>query len=226
MYDEIEINLRNLLLSLSDGMDLASHLIAAHGIRTAFITWEVARHANLAPSAVEASFAAALLHDLGALSVEEKAHLHAEEALAPEGHCIKGASLLDLVPFLKHLAPIVRYHHHRYDAPPEMDQPKDLQLASLVCLADTVERAIDRDSYILHQSDTLRRMVQRRAGTSLDPDAARVFLEVSEREDFWLDLESPRLYALLLHRGPHVNKQVGIKELEPVSEMFRSIIDF
>ncbi len=94
MHDEIEINFGNLLLSLSDAMDLANPAIASRQIRTAFIAWEVARCAKLHSCDVEALFAAALLHDLGALLVEEKIQLHAQEVLNPEGHCIRGASFL------------------------------------------------------------------------------------------------------------------------------------
>jgi putative nucleotidyltransferase with HDIG domain len=226
MYDEIEINLGNLLLSLSDAMDLASPLIASHGIRTAFIAWEVARHAELKPSDIETLFAAALLHDLGALSVEEKTQLHEQEELDTEGHCIKGASFLSRVEFLQHLAPLVRHHHDRYDARSKPEREDQQELAQIILLADTIERAVDRGVYILHQCGRLRRAMKRQAGKLIDPDVVDAFLGESTREDFWLDLESPRLYSLLLHRGPYRGKQVGISELRQISEMFRDIIDF
>lgn len=226
MYDEIEINFGNLLLSLSDAMDLANPDIASHQIRTAFIAWEVARCAKLHSRDVEALFAAALFHDLGALLVEEKIQLHAEEVINPEGHCIRGASFLSRVPLLQHLAPIVRNHHRRYDAPPVMDQPDEAQLAQILFLADTIERSVNRSIYVLHQNSRLRKVAEKEAGASVDPDVVGIFLNVSEREDFWLDLASPRLYHLLLHRGPFGGKQVGIGELKQISEMFRDIIDF
>lgn len=72
MYSEITVNLGNLILSLSDAMDLASPAVASHQQRTAFVAWELGRAAGLDEESVERLFIAALLHDLGALSPEEK----------------------------------------------------------------------------------------------------------------------------------------------------------
>jgi HD-GYP domain-containing protein (c-di-GMP phosphodiesterase class II) len=83
MYEEIRINLGNLLLSLSDAIDLANPQSASHQMRTAFIAWEIGRELNLRERSIEKLFKAALLHDLGALSVEEKQRLHVEEELDP-----------------------------------------------------------------------------------------------------------------------------------------------
>jgi len=107
-----------------------------------------------------------------------------------------------------------------------MDQHGEAQLAQILFLADIIERSVNRDIYILHQNSRLRKVAEEEAGASVDPDVVGIFLDVSEREDFWLDLESPRLYYLLLHRGPFGGKQVGIGELKQISEMFRNIIDF
>jgi HD-GYP domain-containing protein (c-di-GMP phosphodiesterase class II) len=66
------ISLLNLLLSLSEAMDLAGPEIVQHQQRTAFIAWELGRAAKLPEARLEQLFYAALLHDMGALSVEEK----------------------------------------------------------------------------------------------------------------------------------------------------------
>ena len=227
MHDEMEVNLGNLLLSLADAMELANPAIAAHSIRVAFIAWEVARCTEARPEDVEDVFIAALLHDLGALSVEEKSRLHEEERNT-EVHCIKGAWLLSRVGFLRHLAPLVLHHHDRYDTRSRFERTVQSRLAQIIHLADKVERAVNRGTYILHQYDRLRNMAKGQAGTALDPEVVDIFMAVSTREDFWLDLESPRLYSLLLRRGPCRGQaeQVTVSELKQVSELFRDIIDF
>ncbi len=227
MHDEMEVNLGNLLLSLADAMELANPAMASHSIRVAFIAWEVARCAEMQAGDIEDVFIAALLHDLGALSVEEKARLH-EEELNTEAHCIKGAWLLSRVGFLHHLAPLVLHHHDQYNTHARFERTVQSRLAQIIHLADKVERAVNRGTYILHQYDRLRDMAKGQAGKALDPQVVDVFMTVSTREDFWLDLESPRLYSLLLRRGPCRGQaqQVTIPELKQVSELFRDIIDF
>ena len=72
MQRRITVNLGNLTLSLSDAMDLASPSLAQHQQRTAFVVWELGKAAGLSDEMLENNFIAALLHDIGALSLEEK----------------------------------------------------------------------------------------------------------------------------------------------------------
>ena len=88
----ISVNLGNLLLSLSDAMDLVDPSLAMHQQRTAFVAWELGKVAELSDEAIERLFVAGLLHDIGALSPEEKIDLHASETINMEDHCIRGMS--------------------------------------------------------------------------------------------------------------------------------------
>jgi HD-GYP domain-containing protein (c-di-GMP phosphodiesterase class II) len=94
MYQKISINLSCLLLSLSDALDLASSELSQHQLRTAFIAWEVGNVANLSSNEMEQLFIAALLHDIGALSPEDKINIHHAEVINPEAHCILGERIL------------------------------------------------------------------------------------------------------------------------------------
>ena len=76
MYRQLSINLGNLLLSLSDAMDLADPSIVLHQQRTAFIACEMGRAAGLSSEAIKRLFVSGLLHDIGALSPEEKICIH------------------------------------------------------------------------------------------------------------------------------------------------------
>ncbi len=90
MSQNASVNLSNLLLSLSDALDLASPELAMHQMRTAFIAWEISRAANLPSGLIKQLFIAALFHDVGALTPEEKLSLHRNEVDNVEPHCILG----------------------------------------------------------------------------------------------------------------------------------------
>ena len=93
MYPKISVNLGNLVLSLSDALDLAFSSLAMHQQRTAFIAWELGKRAKLEGNRIENVFLASLLHDIGALSIEEKKSLHDNETSEVEQHCIRGKNL-------------------------------------------------------------------------------------------------------------------------------------
>ncbi len=227
MLQELKVNFSNILLSLSDAMDVASPRIASHQLRTAFIAWKLALAADLERDQVENIYLAALLHDIGALSLEEKVQLHAGfENVTPETHCILGEILFESSPLLRPAAKVIRYHHrpwNEWDEP--IDTPQVLE-SQVVCLADEIERNIRRKKYILHQVDDIRRMIFNLNGTVIHPDLVDVFMRLSNYEDFWLDLTSPRLYSLLLHSGPFRRVELHPKEVYEMALVFRDIIDF
>jgi HD-GYP domain-containing protein (c-di-GMP phosphodiesterase class II) len=70
MHRDINVNLLNLVLSLSDALDLAGPEISQHQIRIAFIVWELGRAANMRSELLEQLFISALFHDIGALSLD------------------------------------------------------------------------------------------------------------------------------------------------------------
>lgn len=226
MHENDSVNLGNLLLSLSDALDLTSPSLAAHQQRTAFISWEICKVAGLSEQDTRELFAAALLHDIGALAPEEKIMLHDNAAVNPETHCTFGELIIEDVPAIKRSAPIIRYHHRRWT---DWDKPIETPLvfkSQILALADLLERSLKRDQYILHQSDELISSIDAMSGTVLHPQVVDAFKEAASREEFWLDLTSPRLYSLLLHYGPFKKVEIDFANIFSFADLFRIIIDF
>jgi len=155
MYPKISVNLGNLILSLSDALDLAFSSLAMHQQRTAFIAWELGKQAKLQEKRIENVFIAGLLHDIGALSIEEKKSLHDNEISAVDPHCIRGQHLFKSNPWLAPCADLVRYHHRDWVAWEEPRNTPQVFDSQLLFLADYLERQIDRKTYVLHQDQVL-----------------------------------------------------------------------
>lgn len=226
MFPDTAVNLGNLLLSLSDAIDLVSPVIAAHQQRTAFIAWKISRTANLPPADTEKIFVAALLHDIGALTPEEKIDIHNFEEKNTTTHCVRGERLLEKVPWLRDAAKIVRFHHREWQSWDEpIDAPHVLE-SQIVYLADYIERLIDRDRYILHQHRKIMAAVADLSGTAAHPLVADALLAACRCDEFWLELTSPRLYSLLLNTGPYRKLEIDLPGIAVLAELFRNIIDF
>lgn len=226
MKPPLAVNLGNLLLSLSDAMDLVSPLLSSHQQRVAFIAWEIGKAANLAEDAIERLFVSGLLHDIGALSPEEKISLHQFETTSLEMHCVRGEALFELVPWLKRAAKIVRFHHKGWKQWNEPISSPIVLESQILFLADYLERSVDRSQYILHQEKQLIDKIASLSGTDIHPDVVGSFMAASGREEFWLDMISPRLYSLLLHNGPYRRVEVDLASISTIGELFRNIIDF
>lgn len=226
MYPDCSVNLGNLLLSLSDAIDLVSPIIGAHQQRTAFIAWKICKAAKLSPATTEKVFVAGLLHDVGALTPEEKITIQNFDVYNTSLHCIRGERLFKSVPWLEDSAKIVRNHHREWNNwDSSIDAPYVLE-SQIIFLADYLERLIDRKNYILHQNRLLIAKVSELSGTLVHPLVVEYLLEASHSEAFWLDLSSPRLYALLLNNGPYKELEIDLSGISVLARLFSNIIDF
>ncbi len=226
MIREITINLSNLLLSLSDAVDLASPSIGMHQMRTAFASWQIAQEGGCSQEGIEKIYAGALLHDIGALTPEDKVRLHDFEELDLLPHCLRGEWLYELTPLLRPSSGIVRFHHRPWKEWAGREDHPDAMPSQVVYLADLLERIVDRKTFILHQVKKITQRIRSLAGTEIHPRIVDAFLNVAKREDFWLDLASPRLYSSLLGTGPFHYREIGLEELSSVADLFRTLIDF
>src|SRR3990170_5730291 len=226
MQRKVSVNLGNLVLSLSDAMDLASPSLAQHQQRTAFIVWEMGKAARLSEERLEKNFMAALLHDIGALSVEEKISLHNSEIKDAETHCIRGEFLLEKVPWLKDEAQIIRFHHREWQDRKESIETHFIFESQVLALADYLERLINRNQYILHQHEDIISKIKSHTNSLFHSHIVDLLLIASDREEFWLDLVSTRLYSLLLHDGPFRKIEIELSSISLIAELFRNIIDF
>ncbi len=222
----VTVNLGNLILSLSDAMDLASSSLAQHQQRVAFVVWELGKTANLPNEIIESIFIGALLHDIGALSLEDKIAVRNSRVKNVEDHCIRSELLLAQAPWLTDASKIIRFHHKSWqDWEESIDAPLVLE-SQLLHLADYLERLINRNKYILHQHEDIIAKIKSLSGSSFHPRVIDYLLAASNREEFWLDLVSPRLYSLLLNEGPFRKKEIGLSQVSLIAELFRNIIDF
>lgn len=226
MLKEFSVFYGNFLLSLSDAIDLASPKIASHQMRAAYIAWQIAKAASLSKERIENLFIASLFHDIGAMSLEDKIKIHDSEELNINTHCILGEALFNTTPLFAPAKRIVRHHHKPCPQWDSIVNTPDAFDSQILFLADYLERNIHRDQYILYQVDNLNKNIANASGNLIHDDIVNLFLGISDREDFWLDLSSPRLYSILLHLGPFQGAQLGYEEISSVALLFRHMIDF
>ncbi|MBX4260853.1 HD domain-containing protein [Clostridium estertheticum] len=226
MKSQLSVNLGNLLLSLSEVTDLANPLLAQHQHRTAFIALELSELAHFAPEITENIFTAALLHDIGAISVEEKIAIQSFKGIDENIHTIRGELLLEKIPWLRKISKIVRNHHRKWIDWSDCIANPVVFSSQIILLSDYVERLINRNKYILNQVDDIVTIIKKLSGTVIHKNIVTYFLDLSKREEFWLDLTSPNLSSLLLSNGQFKNMQIGLDDISSISNLYRDLIDF
>lgn len=222
------VMLDNLVLSLSDSLDLVHHCAADHQQRVAYVALRMAQAMgyNLHDRA-DLMYAAAL-HDIGVLSVEEKIESIQVDSQNWQQHAELGAALLSRLEFFGAASELVRLHHQSWsDDAGWNDAPAKVRLSSnAIHVADYVDRIVRKDVDILSQVKGVRDSVSQWSGSKFAPKLVDCFLELTGQESFWLDFASPRIYTVLTGMvvWPHV--ELRMDGLEQIGQIFSRIVDF
>jgi putative nucleotidyltransferase with HDIG domain len=223
--DNHGIELTRFLIMLSDALELASPGMARHQTKTAFIALRIAEVLGFTRSRKRDLVYAALLHDIGALSPEEKVELHSPNPDLIARHCQNGGAVLSRVPLLERVGSLVAAHHAAWTEAGGAGGDEAFD-ANIIHLADSAEVAIDRGRYILFQHEGLRKELALSRGAEFAPEIADAFHEVSATEEFWLELASPSLPSDFVEDGGLVNYHCSMAEFASISTLVRDIIDF
>ena len=227
MYQSaIRVNLLNLLLSLSDALDLYDHTLTLHQLKTAYIASEIGKAIDLSLEESTDLLVAALFHDIGAFNVMGTEEIDDHGLVVyPKCHCDFCAKLINRLPLFEKASKIIKYHGTDFALLDE-DQNSSVGIcAQIIMLADEVDRLISGDQFILYQKKAIIEIVKDIPGMHIKKDLIEPFLMLASRESFWLDLASPRLYSILLHNQSCKETFIDLSSLRTISEIFRDVID-
>jgi putative nucleotidyltransferase with HDIG domain len=183
--------LNNELFSiLAKIVDVRDPYVTSHTTRVAEYAVAVASELGLPLARVETIRQAALLHDIGKIGIPEDilhkpTRLTDEEYHLVQRHTELGAELLETCQGLRHLVPLVKHHHERWDGTgyPERFQGEAIPLeARILAVCDAVEAmASDRPYSRARSLDQIVAELQQCAGTQFDPAIVAVFVKVARR---------------------------------------------
>jgi HD-GYP domain-containing protein (c-di-GMP phosphodiesterase class II) len=229
MWRNLKANYADLLFSVSEAMDIVDTSLADHQIRTAYLSAELAVAARLDFEQTERLIIAALLHDIGALSPEAKIGVHSGLDQRLDPHCLRGGKLFRETSWLAPAAAIVDWHHTPIKTHLEAGRSLadfDVLGAQILCLADHLEQAIRRDTFILQQADELRAAIHKLAGSLLHVDVVALFDQVSGNDCFWLELVSRDLGQQLRKRNLLRSVSLDHAGARSLAGVFKDMTDF
>lgn len=218
MDNKILINLKDFFISLSHLLDIGDEYLEYHQIRTAFIAWKIGERLELDKDKLNELIIASLVHDIGAISLENKMSLRNFDFEELDIHAYRGFYILQKVEGFMEIANTVRNHHKSYTELGENEF-----LAQIINLSDSVERSINRDLLILEQSTGI--IEKHKISEKFHPLVKEIFLSISKSENFWIDLVNPRIKEFF-YNSSICNYEIPKKMLYDLSFLIKDIIDF
>ena len=187
----------SILLAYDSALSLKDKYTGGHGRRVAYYATMIAEALGVPPGEVESIRQAALLHDIGKIGIPDKiltkrGKLSTEEISVIQAHPNLGADIVERISGLKEVAPIIRYHHERFDGkgyPARLkgaDIPFSARITAVADALDTLtsDRPYRKSLPLAKTLDEIRRC----SGTHFDPAIVTIVSEesfVRKLEDVW-----------------------------------------
>jgi HD-GYP domain-containing protein (c-di-GMP phosphodiesterase class II) len=228
MLKEIHVSLFDMIMCLSSALDLVSPSVVNHHKRVALIASSIASEVDLPIEDQRNIIMAGLIHDLGAITLQEKLKIKHYNLESTQSHAELGYILIRLFRPFEKLAPLVRYHHVPWNnGKGKQYQDKKVPLgAHILHLADRIEVLIDRDKHILGQPDLIIDRIANDSGKKFIPKLVEAFKRMAKREFFWLDCLSPKIDEILLRNSKLEKVELDLDQLQNLARLFSQIVDF
>lgn len=190
IHDLRETNLA-LLESLGAVVDALTPYTLFHSIQVAIYGRALAQAMDLPAAEQELIFRSGLVHDVGMITLSSAAisspgPLSDQEMDLLRMHPTIGSEIIGRIQHLRDLAPLVHYHHERFDGTGYPDRLAGTEIplgARILCLADSLDAMLTgrprRPAWTLKE---VMGEVQRCSGAQFDPLVVHAFFKLTEQK--------------------------------------------
>ena len=178
------------IATLAQVIDMKDDWTGGHTARVTEYSYLLGQQMELTPSDLHLIRIGTPLHDVGKIGIPDSilgkpSKLTPEEFEIMKTHTVKGAKILERVPDLAEVIPIVRSHHERWDGngyPDRLAGEKINPLARIVAVADAFDAMTsDRPYRKGMHPDVAFAEIEKQKGKQFDPKAAVAFLSLQQR---------------------------------------------
>ena len=178
----------NILTALVGALDLKDPYTKGHSLHVAEGSMKLGKHLGLTPKKLDTLYMAAILHDVGKISIPDYIltkpdRLTKEEYDLIKTHPIKGYQLLKPIDGMEEIAEIILYHHERCDGkgyPEGLHCEEIPMLSKIITVVDAFDAMVNRRVYrrALSFNEAIEE-IKRNLGTQFDPHIGEKFLEIA-----------------------------------------------
>jgi HD-GYP domain-containing protein (c-di-GMP phosphodiesterase class II) len=189
------------VLALAQAVELRDPYTAGHAQRVTDYALMLAQELNLTEGECQDLRLGAPLHDIGKIGIDDAilrktTPLTRAEFEQMQSHTVKGVAILQPIPEMAPILPLVRSHHERWDGtgyPDGLAEENVPFLARVLAVADTFDAMTTDRSYRAGLSlEMALAEIARQAGTQFDADCTLAFVRLAPRlEERFADRDLP-----------------------------------
>ncbi len=222
------VNLYDLLICLTNAEDIVSPELHYHHQQVAYLAYKIAERVGIPERGRKNLMLAGLLHDIGALSTNERLELLENEPLTANSHAFRGAQLLEGFEPLSQAAEIIKYHHLSWNhGQGKSYMGREVSLLShILHLADRVCVLVNKQENVLGQAERIRETIMLKKGSVFAPKLVEAFLQLSVEEYVWLDISYDPLLYILPEIVQFDTVEMDMEQVIELTAIFSKIIDY
>lgn len=228
MKKQYRLRIFDFLNCLSDILDWISPVLNDHHKQVALIALRLAETLDLPVVEQNEIVCAGILHDIGAISLAERMESMKFESVTGQAHAELGFYLVNIFAPMQKTAEIIRFHHVPWEnGQGRFYKGRPVSLGSrILFLADHIALLIRKDREILGQLDEIKEKIVAGKGLMFEPSLVEAFLNLADKEYFWLDLVSPLIGKQLEQSVKLEALFLNNNEILSFSSLIRRMIDF
>lgn len=191
--DQLSNALSAMVAPIVTAMEMRDPYTTGHQSRVAEIAWAIGREMGWPEERLQGLRVAALVHDIGKISIPSEiltkpGKLNAAEREMIKGHAETGYAILRDIPFAWPVAQIVRQHHEKLDGsgyPMGLMEDAILLEAKVLAVADIVEAMASYRPYRQGiRLEVVLEQLEREAGSLLDAEVVGVCAALFRQKNF------------------------------------------
>lgn len=190
LYENLNNMFLNTIKSLAAAIETKDIYTRGHSERVTKYSELIAKELGLPDNDIKDLRLAGLLHDIGKIGIDESilrkpSKLTNAEFQEIKKHPVFAANILESIPQMKEIIPVIKHHHERYDGQGYPDGLKDNDIpyfARIISIADTFDAMSSnrpyRDALPL---DVCLQEIKNCSGTQFDPEISDIAIKVLKK---------------------------------------------
>lgn len=220
-----KMTLKDLTVPLIKSIDSFNYLLKSHHRRTAILSYAIGKEMGLSNNEMTDLVLSAAMHDIGALSVQERDTLIQEDVINPNPHCMMGCKMLKSFNVFSTIAQIIKHHHIKFNEVDKYDDEILIQ-SHIIHLADRVDIYISPDSFILGQKKAVIQKIKEKTGTIFNPVVFEAFEKVAKSDIFWININNMSMEQVLSKVGYDFDVILSLDKVVVFAEVISKIVDY
>lgn len=226
--DKLQVNVFDLVASISRVIDMMSPAVGNHHLQVAYLAYRLGEELNLSVDDRVELFIAGALHDVGAFSLQNRLDLLEFEETNPGRHSMAGSLILSNFKPFSSISRVVKFHHVPWkNGDGAMQDGEAVPRSShILHLADRVAVKLSRETPVLSQVRGICDAIAERRGGVFVPEHVDALQKMARREYIWLEVMSGAIETILRQSVIHQTRELAIGELVEFARLICQLIDF